>query len=63
MKKATTYHKVDTKSLTRQLLTDTLPEVPKVDFYIMKSVLALNNLISLILLLVVGIIIGYEKRG
>ncbi len=29
----------------------------------MKSVLALNNLISLILLLVVGIIIGYEERG
>ena len=29
----------------------------------MKSVFALNNLISLILLLVVGIIIGYEKRG
>ena len=29
----------------------------------MKSVLALNNLISLILLLVVGIIIGYEEKG
>ena len=29
----------------------------------MKSVFAISNLISLILLLVVGIIIAYEKRG
>ena len=35
----------------------------KVHTRIMKSVFAINNLISLILLLVVGIIIGYEKRG
>ncbi len=44
-------------------MTATLLGIPKVHTKIMKSVLALNNLISLILLLVVGIIIGYEERG
>jgi len=51
------------KKLDKAVVDCYVAEILEIDFNIMKSVLALNNLISLILLLVVGIIIGYEKRG
>jgi hypothetical protein len=44
-------------------LTVTLHGKLKVHTKIMKSVFVINSLISLILLLVVDIIIGYEERG